>query len=251
MVRLTRMRRWKTLAWSTGFLMTPAIAVAWWPQHDVLPNRWAHSEIYLALACTEAGEVQAVIDALDDARAIGPAAAEQVDFHIRGDFRPHLERLLARPLAHARSLDRARLLRQLPEHRAEARTLIDSALERDPRDPAALRESGAWWLGQSDDPMSRLTAAQRVPHRRDQRARRSIRHAAAVFARVGSHAAFFAGGASCRPRVGQDGAGAKNHRQALTCCRPAEDVGPRGHRFLGNRETAVSGRGVGSPLRRR
>jgi hypothetical protein len=136
----------------------PATVLAWWPQNAFVPDRWAHGEINLALAYTEAGQIQAVIDALDDARAIGPGGAAQVDFQLRGDFRHHLARALAGPLAIARSLERARLLRQLPQGRTEAKELIDTALEANPLDPVALRESGAWWLGETGDPRSRQRA---------------------------------------------------------------------------------------------
>jgi 4-amino-4-deoxy-L-arabinose transferase-like glycosyltransferase len=158
LVRLLKNRRWKSFAWRAGLIVMPVTVLAWWPQNAFVPDRWAHGEIYLALAYTEAGQIQAVIDALDDARAIGPGGAAQVDLQLKGDFRHHLARALAGPLATARSLERARLLRQLPPGRTEAKKLIDTALEANPLDPVALRESGAWWLGETGDPRSRQRA---------------------------------------------------------------------------------------------
>ncbi len=155
LVFLLRNRQWNSLAWRSGLLVLPATILAWWPQTAFASTRWSHSEIYLALACTEAGQVQEAIDALDDARAIGPEGSAQVDEQLRSSFVQHLTKALARPLSAARAVERARLLRQLPQGRKEARRLIDAALEVNPHDPVALRESGAWWLGESANPSSR------------------------------------------------------------------------------------------------
>ena len=158
LARLIRERRWRSLARYAGMFVVPAAILAWWPQDDLVAERWAHSEIDLAIAYTEAGQVQAVIDALDDARAIGTNGAAEVDALLRGDYRRHLTKAMDGPLAWARGLERARLLRQLPEGRIEVRRLIDAAQRADPRDPAALRESGPWWLGEIAEPANRERA---------------------------------------------------------------------------------------------
>ncbi len=157
--------RWRSAAVRLLLLAAPAAVLAWRPMPDPTPDRWGHAEIELALAYLAEGRLDSAGDALDDARALGEGPAGRVAVLLAEG--PVLDRLralvsdrlaLAGGLIRATDLDRARWLRQLPESRAEARRLIESALLARPDDPAAWRERGAWCLGERDDPAARARA---------------------------------------------------------------------------------------------
>jgi 4-amino-4-deoxy-L-arabinose transferase-like glycosyltransferase len=157
--------RWRSAAARILLLAAPAALLAWRPMADPAPDRWGHAEIELALAYLADGGLESAIDALDDARALGEGPASRVAELLTGG--PVHDRLAALAadrsgttpgLRPASDLDRARWLRQLPETRGEARRILEMILRTRP-DPAALREWGAWWLGEPGDPSALGRAA--------------------------------------------------------------------------------------------
>jgi len=130
-------------------------AIAWWPRPDPAPDRWGHAQIQLAIAALDAGGpwLDRALDALDDARALGPGPAARVEALVAdGPIADRLRAAVATRLDAASRLGpvapatRARLLRQIPALRPEARRILDEALSARPDDPALRRESGSWWL---------------------------------------------------------------------------------------------------------
>jgi hypothetical protein len=147
-------------------LAVPALVLAWRPLPDPTPDRWGHAEIELALAYLASGRLDPAIDALDDARALGPGPAGRIAALLaEGPVHDRVAALVRDRLAASRragdtpALDRARWLRQLPEARAESRRVLESLLRSHPDDPATLREWGAWWLGEPDGPDARRRAS--------------------------------------------------------------------------------------------
>lgn len=164
--RLARGGRWRSLAWRLGLVALPVVALAWRPAGEPAPDRWGHAEIALAVAELGESHLEPAIDALDDARALGPGAAGRVaEITASGPVRDRLAALVRSRLENSRGRDdvpragRARWLRQVPEGRAEARRLLEAALAEDPEDRRALRERGAWRLGDAGDPEARREAA--------------------------------------------------------------------------------------------
>jgi hypothetical protein len=160
-------REWRALLWLVALLMVPAAILAWRPLKDPAPARWGHALIGLALADALAGQLEAAIDALDDARALGPGPAQRVEqLAARGPLHDAMSVLIAsRPAADRHpgrgpepDLHLARWMRQFPKGRAPSWRLVDQALEGDPDNPRANRERGAWWLGQTDQPDARRRA---------------------------------------------------------------------------------------------
>ncbi|MBX6316464.1 MAG: hypothetical protein IRY99_26665, partial [Isosphaeraceae bacterium] len=139
-------RHWRSLASRLLRFALPAAALAWWPIPEPAPDRWGHAAIELALAHFEAGQLEPGIDALDDARALGPGPSARVAELLAGPYHDRLATLIGLRLALARDLGgapawrRARWLRQLPEGRVEARRLLESALATRPEDPGLRRE---------------------------------------------------------------------------------------------------------------
>jgi hypothetical protein len=166
-------RDWRGLTARWLLLAMPAAVLAWRPMADPSPDRWGRAEIGLAFAFAHAGQLEPTIDALDDARAIGPGPAA----HVRALMTAGPFRRLFAALASGRPtgppgdvLDRARArrLRQFPEGRAEARRLLETILSKNPDDPETLRELGAWWLDDVEDPKTRgLALATLKKARRD------------------------------------------------------------------------------------
>ncbi len=153
--------RWRSAAARVVLLAAPAAWLAWRPIPDPAPDRWGHAEIELALAYLADGRLESAIDALDDARALGEGpAARAAELLAAGGVHDRLAGLAAdrSETTPAAEVDRARWLRQLPETRAEARRILEAILVARPADPAALREWGAWWLGEPDDPAARRRA---------------------------------------------------------------------------------------------
>ncbi len=164
--RMLRRGRGWTIAGRALLLALPAGFLAWHPVPDPSPDRWGHAEIVLGMAELGEGNLDAAIDALDDARAFGAGAANRVGEITRSG--PVHDRLASEVGSRLRMkfgdqfdtrLDHARWLRQIPEGRAESRRLIDRALAEDDDDRRARRESGAWWLGETDNPDWRRRAS--------------------------------------------------------------------------------------------
>jgi hypothetical protein len=156
-------RDWRGLTARWLLLAVPAAAVAWRPMADPSPDRWGRAEIGLAIAFAQAGQLGPTIDALDDARAIGPGPAARVrELMTAGPLRRLFASLASGrptgPSGAALDRERARRLRQFPEGRAEARRLLEAILREHPDDPATLHELGAWWLCDAEDPKTRAQA---------------------------------------------------------------------------------------------
>jgi hypothetical protein len=148
-----------------ALLVTPAAVLAWSPMPDPAPDRWSHAEIELALAYLSEGRLEPAINAFDDARALSPGAARRVEVLLsNGPVHDRLAELVQLRLNAPASdggvttLQTVRWFRQLSETRAESRRRLDALLRSQPDDPALLREDGAWWLGESDDPKARERA---------------------------------------------------------------------------------------------
>jgi 4-amino-4-deoxy-L-arabinose transferase-like glycosyltransferase len=153
--------RWRSAAARVLLLAATAVWLAWRPMADPAPDRWGHSEIELALAYLADGRLESAIDALDDARALGEGpTARAAELLAEGGVHDRLAALAAdrSETYPAADLDRARWLRQLPETRGEARWMLEATLRSHPGDPIALREWGAWWLGEPGDPEARRRA---------------------------------------------------------------------------------------------
>ncbi len=166
LARRIALGRWKSAAARVLLLAAPAGLLAWRPMADPSPDRWGHAEIELAMAYLADGGLESAIDALDDARALGEGPANRVaELLASGPVHDRLAALTADRLGTtpglrpATDLDRARWLRQLPESRREARRILETILQARPDDPAALREWGAWCLGERGDPSARVRAA--------------------------------------------------------------------------------------------
>ena len=156
---------WRAVVLRVVLLAVPASALAWRPISDPAPDRWGHADIELAVAYLSEGRLESAIDAMDDARALDGGAADRAEALLaEGPVHDRLGQLVADRLGIARSVvaasdvDRARWLRQLPGTRAQGRRLLEGRLRSAPDDPAAWREWGAWWLGESADPDARPRA---------------------------------------------------------------------------------------------
>jgi hypothetical protein len=169
LARRIRGHRWRPVAWRVVLLLVPAAVLAWRPLADPAPNYWGHALLTLAVADLGAGQLEPAIDALDDARALGPDPATRIhQIFSAGPARGMLSALIAsRPRAERSpgggpdsDLRLARWLRQFPDGRTESRRLLEDLLRADPDDPRALRERGAWWLGLPGDPDARRRAAE-------------------------------------------------------------------------------------------
>ncbi|HZW33018.1 MAG TPA: hypothetical protein VFF52_20045 [Isosphaeraceae bacterium] len=168
-VRLAARRDWRAAALRLALLATPAAVLAWRPMPDPTPNRWDHIEFKLAMAYLTEGQLDACIDALDDARALKPALVERLDNLLKqGKVHDGVLELIRRrasgtgPLTAGATLHRARWYRQIPEARAESRRLLEALLRANPGNARARREWGAWWLGQTKDPQARQVAADQL-----------------------------------------------------------------------------------------
>ncbi|SIO36778.1 4-amino-4-deoxy-L-arabinose transferase [Singulisphaera sp. GP187] len=164
LARRFRSRDWRGFALSV-VLMAPVAVLAWTPTAIPVEDRWGLGLRRLALASMRTDQLDRAIDALDDARALGSRPTA------------HLATMLAVGPEHdlvARHVDEvrrsglgqelrlARLLRQIPEGRAEARRLLDAALRDVPSDPRARAELGAWWLGELQHADPRRRAAEEL-----------------------------------------------------------------------------------------
>jgi hypothetical protein len=157
------------LAWRLGVLGLPAAVLSWRPQADPVPTRWGNQLIAMAVADLRAGQLNPAIDALDLARASGPATAESVRQHVEmGPFHDLLREAIDRQLGRvARSnaapgtdaaIHQGRWLRQLRERSSRARSLLEASLRARPDDVPALREWGAFLLSWPEQPGDRTRA---------------------------------------------------------------------------------------------
>jgi hypothetical protein len=167
--RLVMARRWVAVAWRIGLLALPVAALAWRAIPDPAPDRWGHALIKLAMAELGESHLDPAIDAFDEARALGPGPAFRIgELTASGPVHDRLVSLVRERLGAGEGarnvprLQKARWLRQLPEGRLEARKLLDAALLDDPGDRRALRESAAWFLGDTDALEARRRAAEQL-----------------------------------------------------------------------------------------
>jgi hypothetical protein len=169
LARRVKSHEWASIAWRLALIALPVAAMAWRPIPDPVPDRWGHIEIMLAVAELGEAHLEAAIDAFDDARAVAPGAAIRVgEITAAGPVHDRLASLIQARAdagggkANVPQLQLARWLRQLPEGRLESRTLLDRALAEDSESREALRESGAWFLGDLEDPEARLRASREL-----------------------------------------------------------------------------------------
>jgi hypothetical protein len=164
LVRLARLGDWRGLAWRAGALGLPAALVCWRPQADAAPSRWGNQLLAMGVAELRAGRADHGIDALDLARATGPATAAGIrQQSIAGPLRELLreaiepERLGEPDVRErlSREVARARRLRQIPERIGQARSLLASYRKARPDDRAAMREWGALLLAWPERPDDR------------------------------------------------------------------------------------------------
>ena len=167
LARLVRLGDWRGLAWRLALLGLPAVILSWRPQADPVPTRWGNQLIALALADLRADQIDAAIDALDLARASSPETAERIrQMSKEGPFHDLLVEAVYRALNKSSNLPagtpanvrQGRLLRQLPERTAQARTLLESSLRSIPNDATANREWGALLLSWPERPLDRAHA---------------------------------------------------------------------------------------------
>lgn len=132
-------------------LMVPAAVLAWAPTAISAEDRWGLGLRRLARASIQADQLDRALDALDDARALGPRPAAYLATMMAAGPEHDLVVQRAAEVRRAGSgqeIQLARLLRQIPEGRAEARRLLDAMLHDDPSNLHARAELGAWWLGE-------------------------------------------------------------------------------------------------------
>jgi hypothetical protein len=152
---------WRGLGWRLGLLGLPAAVLSWRPQSDPVPSRWGNQLIALALADLRAGQFDSAIDALDLAQASSRETAARIrQLAEHGAFGDLLREAVHRALGKSsnRSAEpramiyQGRLLRQLRERSAEARSLLEASLLACPSDATANREWGALLLSWPERP---------------------------------------------------------------------------------------------------
>jgi hypothetical protein len=149
------------MAWRVVLLAAPAAAVAWAPSPQPAEDRWGLALRRQFEASLRAGDAEAAVDSLDEARALGPLPMIHIARMMTGG--PAHDGVAALlPGRPGTGVEHARLLRQVPEGRAESRRLLEAALAANPDDRAARREWGAWWLGEVRDADARARARQEL-----------------------------------------------------------------------------------------
>jgi hypothetical protein len=173
LIKCFRLGDWRGLAWRAGLVGLPAALLSWRPLADPAPARWGNQLVALALADLRAGQLDPAIDALDLARASSSHAADRVrELSVDGPFHDLLFAEVQRAFGRSEvsadgtsaSIRQARLLRQLPERSAQARSLLEARLQANSADAAANRELGALllsWPRAASDRTLALQALQR------------------------------------------------------------------------------------------
>jgi 4-amino-4-deoxy-L-arabinose transferase-like glycosyltransferase len=171
LARRIKVHRWVHVAASLLLLAAPAAFFAWRPGADPDPDRWGYFELALIVANLQAGDLDAAIDALDDARAADPHAVASAAIAGTDWVHDQWKAAVGRAWAAAsngpeRSLLRfARLARVVPETHGLAQRMLDEAERTLPDSPALWRERGGWWLGrQHEDGTARQHAADAFRH---------------------------------------------------------------------------------------
>jgi hypothetical protein len=151
------------------FLVAPVAALSWRPMADPTPERFSHAEIELAMAYLAEGRLEPTINALDDARALSPGAASRVEAMLsEGPVHDRLAALVHTQVDMAQSstaispVEHARWFRQFPETRKQCGADLQALVRAQPRNAAALRELGAWWLGEVKNAQARIRAREEL-----------------------------------------------------------------------------------------
>ena len=164
LARLLRRGDWLGLSWRIGILGLPATLLSWRHQADPVPTRWGNQLIAMALADLRVGQIDPAIDALDLARASSPEMVARVrELSENGPFHDLLGDVVYRELAKApnpksdatETIRQARLLRQLRDRSAQARSLIETIVRSSSTDALANRELGALLLSWPERPTDR------------------------------------------------------------------------------------------------
>ncbi|MGC8644444.1 MAG: glycosyltransferase family 39 protein, partial [Isosphaeraceae bacterium] len=162
--RRISLHEWSSLAWRIVLVVLPCTALAWRTGIDPDPDRWGYFQQALLVGYLQADDLDAAIDVLDDARAVGPRSPASAAVFAPGLVQSQLTRAVGRRWAIVRQnpdlvLTQARLARVVPQTHELAGRLLDEAERLDPHDSAYWRERGGWWLGrQRNDPGAREQA---------------------------------------------------------------------------------------------
>jgi len=157
-------RQWQRVTWRLLLIAVPVATLSWRPEVDPDPDRWGYFQLALFIAYLQAGDVDAAIDVLDDARAANPRAEVSATVLAHGSVHDLLATAISRRWVNvlqdpASALVRARLARVIPETHKLAGHLLEEASRALPDSPIAWRERGGWWLGQQhEDPSARSRA---------------------------------------------------------------------------------------------
>ena len=76
-------RQWQRVTWRLLLIAVPIAILSWRPEVDPDPDRWGYFQLGLFVAYLQAGDVDAAIDVLDDARA-DPAQKFQRQYLLTG-----------------------------------------------------------------------------------------------------------------------------------------------------------------------
>jgi 4-amino-4-deoxy-L-arabinose transferase-like glycosyltransferase len=165
LARRLKARRFGLVVVSLLVLAVPAAFFAWRPGADPDPDRWGYFGLSLVLANLQSGELDAAIDALDDARAadsraVASAAIAGQDW-VGDQWKAAVGRAWAAFDKRPETLVRcARLARVVQKTHGLAGQMLDEAERTLPDSPDLWRERGGWWLGrQREDGSARERAA--------------------------------------------------------------------------------------------
>jgi len=160
LIRRVRARAGRQIIVRLGLLLVPGLALSWWPDLGPPPQDWATNLLNLGLANLRAGQIDAAVDAFDDARALDTNGAFLIrsvceSQAVRGGFAAALISIggssddFSEPTV---ALRRARLLRQIPDRASEAVALLRASLRGHPADPGLRRELGLALIDRSTNP---------------------------------------------------------------------------------------------------
>jgi 4-amino-4-deoxy-L-arabinose transferase-like glycosyltransferase len=157
LARRIKARRWAHVTASLLLLAAPVAFFAWRPGADPDPDRWGYFELALVVAQLQAGDLDAAIDALDDARAADPHAVASAAIAGKDWVHDQWKSAVGTAWAAASNgperplLRFARLARVVPETHGLAGQMLDEAERTHPESPTLWRERGGWWLGRQHE----------------------------------------------------------------------------------------------------
>jgi 4-amino-4-deoxy-L-arabinose transferase-like glycosyltransferase len=162
--RAFRAHEWRAMAWKLVLVAAPVAFLAWRPEVDPDPDRWGYYQFAIVVAYLQAGDLDAAIDGLDDARAAQPRSEASTVLNGPGALHDQWKTAVGRaweaaPKDPSSLLTLARLARVVPETHAMGGRLLDELASKQPDNPALWRERGGWWLArQPEDSESRQKA---------------------------------------------------------------------------------------------